>query len=141
MSNKLSNIDTLIKNAYESQGATADVNKVYLEFIKSELYIPAELNENDSEEPFKPLFSIADEYVFMVAFDDYDRLIKWAGENAVETDYVCIKGRDLISGIGENVFLALNPSFEFYKEFSPEEIQRIKTIVSRIDSLANPSAQ
>jgi len=131
------NLDTLIEAAFNSKGATGDVNKVYLGLLKTDLYIPVEIHHDagPDDEPYTPLFSIEGDFIFMAAFDSAERLKIWAGDEASNIDYASMKVRDLIAGIGENVFLAINPTFDFYKEFSPEEIQRLKTIVTKIDSL------
>ena len=140
MSDK-TDLDTLIEAAFISQGATGDVNKVYLGLLKTDLFVPVQIHHDagPEDEPYTPLFSTEGDFIFMAAFDSAERLKQWAGEEASNIDYASMKGRDLIAGVGNNVFLALNPGFSFYKEFSPEEIQRLKTIVTKIDSLATKS--
>lgn len=129
-------LDTLIEAAFNSEGATAEVNKVYLGLLKTELWLPVELHSAASAEPYTPLFSIEDDIIFMAAFDDIGKFQAWADTAFSDIDYVTIKGRDLIAGMGDRVFLALNPGCKYYKEFSPEEIQRLKTIVNKIDTFA-----
>lgn len=131
-------LDILIESAFNSEGATADVNKVYLGLLKTELWLPVELHPNAAKdaEPFTPLFSMEDEFIFMAAFDSLEKFHFWASDASSSIDYVTMKGRDIIAGIGDNVFLALNPGCQYYKEFSPEEIQRLKIIVNKIDSFS-----
>ena len=71
----------------------------------------------------------------MLAFDQVDRLSTWAGDQSDLLDYVEITGKEVIEGISDQAFLVLNLGSEFYKEFSPDEIKRLKTIVSRINQL------
>ncbi len=130
-------LDILIETAFISEGATGDVNKVYLALLKTDLIVPVELHSDTDEnaEPYTPLFSIEDDFIFMAAFDTLEKYQSWAGEAFSDIDYVSMRGRDLIANIGDTVFLALNPGHPTYKEFSPEEIQRLKTIVQKIDKL------
>jgi hypothetical protein len=50
-------------------------------------------------------------------------------------NYVEISGHDVVKGINEQVFLCLNHGTDFYKEFTPDEVKRLKMIVSRIDQM------
>jgi len=135
----MTQLDDLIIKAYEGEGETGAVNKVYIEFLKTTLYLPIEkidpekakdLKEN--EEPFTPLFMHDNDMTFMAAFDNLNKLMGWAGDHFVEMDYATIIGRNVIAGIGNDVILALNPGTKAYKEFSPEEIGRLKTMVQKI---------
>ncbi|MDR3492650.1 MAG: SseB family protein [Gammaproteobacteria bacterium] len=138
----MTELDQVISLAYASEGKQDDVNKVYLTLLRSLLYVPVEkmqpLVEEQSDlevEPFKPLFAKIEKNFFMLAFDTLDRLKTWAGSELEQIDYVEIGGRDVIAGISDQVFLCLNLGLPFYKEFSPEEIKHLKTIVARIDQL------
>lgn len=136
----MTELDQLIAAAFASEGKQEDVNKVYLAMLRTPLFIPVEkLGEApvDEEEPFRPLFAKIDDQYFMLAFDTVERLIAWAGEEMEQIDYVQLVGRDLIAGINDAVFLCLNQGTAFYKEFSPDEVKRLKTIVSRIDQMRN----
>ena len=139
----MTELDQLIAAAYASEGKQDDVNKVYLTLLRSSLFVPVEkAAENapvvdpvadNEEEPFKPLFAKIDDNYFLLAFDSVERLVAWAGDEASQVDYVELTGRDVIAGINEQVFFCLNVGTPFYKEFSPEEVMRMKSIVSRID--------
>ncbi len=142
----MTELDRLISTAYASEGKQEDVNKVYLTLLRSPLYIPVEKIETHKEvqsdlevdleaEPFKPLFAKIEDKFFMLAFDTLERLTAWAGSEFDKIGYVELGGRDVAAGIGEEVFLCLNLGSTFYKEFSPEEVMRLKTIVARIDQL------
>ena len=135
----MTELDQLIQMAFTSEGQQDDVNKVYLMLLRSPLLIPIEKNTtppaNSDEEPFKPLFAKIENNYFMLAFDTVERLTAWADDQFALIDYVEISGRDLVAGMNEGVYLCLNIGTAFYKEFSPDEVQRLKTIVARIDQL------
>lgn len=132
----MTELDQLISKAYASQGETPDVNKVYLAVLRTLFYLPVAkgINEN-SDEPFRPLFTKVSGQYFVLAFDTYERLQVWAGEQFSQMSYVEISGKDLVSGLNENVYFCINYGTEFYKEFSPDELKRLKMIASRIDQM------
>ena len=137
----MTELDQVISAAYASEGKQDDVNKVYLTLLRSQLLLPVqkdlvkETPVGEEEEPFKPLFAKVDNDYFMLAFDTLDRLTAWAGDQMDNINYVEISGRDLIAGINDQVFLCLNHGADYYKEFTPDEVKRLKTIVSRIDQM------
>jgi hypothetical protein len=131
-------LDQLIAAAFASEGKQEDVNKVYLALLRASLYVPVQKKEadavavNDEAEPFQPLFAKVDDKFFMLVFDTLERLTAWAGDEFSAMEYVELSGRDVLSGIGDVVFLGLNLGSVWYKEFSPDEIKRLKMVVSRI---------
>lgn len=135
----MTELDQVLAAAFASEGKQDDVNKVYLTLLRTELFVPVEKkplgNTADDEEPFKPLFAKVDENYFMLAFDSLDRLKAWAGNEMAAIDYVELMGKDLVAGINEQVYLCLNLGAEVYKEFSPDEVKRLKMIVARIDQM------
>lgn len=132
----MTELDSLIAVAYASEGKQEDVNKVYLALLRTSLVIPvkkeASLNE---EEPFAPLFAKLDDKYFLIAFDSLERLTVWAGNELENIAYVELLGREFIAGMSEQVYFCLNLGTDFYKEFSPDEVKRLKTVVSRIDQM------
>lgn len=135
----MTELDQVIATAFASSGKQDDVNKVYLTLIRTPLFLPVQKEEPeqqpDAEEPFKPLFAKIDDKYFMLAFDTIERLTAWAGEQLDHISYVEITGRDVIAGISEQVYLCLNYGTDHYKEFAPDEVMRLKMIVSKIDQL------
>ena len=134
----MTELDELIAKAFASDGKQDDANKLYLALIRTLLFMPVEKISAPiapEGEPFKPLFAHLDGNYFLLAFDAVERLQLWAGEQMDLIDYVEISGRDLIAGLGEQVYLVLNLGEKFSKEFSPDEIKRLKTVVARIDQL------
>jgi len=132
----MTELDQLVFAAFASEGKQEDVNKVYLALLRTALLVPVKKEQSvDPEEPFSPLFAKVDDHYFMLAFDTKERLMAWVGDQEEHVGYVEISGREVIAGISEQVFLCLNMGTEFYKEFSPDEVKRLKMIVSRIDQM------
>ncbi|EKD73810.1 MAG: hypothetical protein ACD_45C00182G0003 [uncultured bacterium] len=133
----MTELDQVIAAAYASQGKQDDVNKVYLTFLRSLLFLPIQKDPSSTEEPFYPLYAQIDDNYFLLAFDTLERLTTWADNQLANMDYVQLSGRDLIAGIKEDIFFVLNAGSAFYKEFSPDEIKHLKKIVARLDQLKN----
>jgi hypothetical protein len=138
----MTELDRLIAAAYASEGKQDDVNKVYMAFLRSALFIPVEkmspekkLALGPDDEPFRPLFANVDDNYFMLVFDSLERLHTWAGDQMDLIEYVQIAGQDIVAGLSDQVFLGLNLGETYYKEFSPEEVQHLKKIVGRIEQL------
>lgn len=136
----MTELDQMIAAAFASEGKQEDVNKVYLVLLRTPLFVPVKkndpsMNHVNEDEPFSPLFAKVEDNYFMLAFDAVERLTTWAGENLDQIDYVELSGKEVVAGINENVFLCLNPGTEFYKEFSPDEVKKLKMVVSRIEQL------
>lgn len=131
----MTELDKLAKTAFGSKGAQQDVNKFYSVFFRTRMFMPA-YQQDSEEEPFTPLFLQEDEKFFISIFDSLSRLSTWAGDKYDGLDYVEIDGSDVIRCIGTDfVYLSLNPGLDYYKEFSPDEIQRLKLMLAKIDSL------
>jgi len=135
----MTELDQVIANAFASEGKQDDVNKVYLTLLKTSLFLPVEKEQpqTGNDEPFKPLFAKIEDKYFLLIFDTLERLTNWAGDQVEQINSVEISGRDVIAGISDEVYLCLNVGTEFYKEFSPDEVKRLKLIVSRIDQMKN----
>lgn len=133
----MTELDQTIAAAFTSEGKQEDVNKVYLTLLRTDFFVPVKktdpsINHIDEQEPFKPLFAKIDDNYFMLVFDTVERLTTWAGDQLDQIDYVEISGIEVVAGINEGVFLCLNMGTDFYKEFSPDEVKRLKMIASRI---------
>lgn len=131
----MTELDQLIAAAFASEGKQEQVNKVYLRLLNTQLYLPAHKPMQPvtpEDEPFEPLYTQQGEHYLMPVFDTLERLETWAGEYFKQMDYVELKGWDVIRGLGEKVYLCLNFGTPYYKEFSPDEVKRLKTIVQRL---------
>ena len=132
----MTELDRVVSAAYASEGKQEDVNKVYLALLRGVLFLPVQKDHvATDEEPFSPLFTRVEKNYFMLTFDTLDRLTNWAGEQFENMNYVELSGKDLVSGLGDNVYLVLNAGTDFHKEFSPDEIKQLKKIVARIEQL------
>jgi len=135
----LTPLDQVIAEAYAHDGSIEAANRVWMTLLRTTLYLPVEPSPpEDPEEAFRPLTAVVGEHVFLVAFDAPARIEDWAANHTDKIAHVTLTGRDLIAGMGETVFLALNPGMTFYKEFSPDEVKHLKKIVARLDQLKNP---
>jgi len=133
----MTELDQAISVAIANQGKQEDVNKVYLTLLRTALFIPIHLEKEGVQkaEAFRPLYAKIEGHYFMSAFDTLERLERWAGGELKQMNYVELTGRDVIAGIKEEVYLCLNIDTPFYKEFSPDEIKRLKMLVARLDQL------
>ena len=126
----MTELDQVIMTAFKSEGKQEDVNQVYLAFLCASLVIP--VKKGATADDFYPLFAHIDNRLYMLAFDQLERLTAWAGEQWEQMEHVILSGRDLIKGIENNVFLCLNVGTDYYKEFSPDEIKHLKKIVALV---------
>ena len=128
----MTELDTKIAAAYASHGEQEKVNKVYTAFFRSDLWLPIQPLEN-AEEPFIPLHYTEGDHHFIPVFDTYEKFSTWAGEK-MPLAYAELTGFELLRGVGEHIYLCLNIGTDFYKEFSPDEITRLKVMVLKVDS-------
>lgn len=136
----MTELDRALAAAFASEGKQEDVNKVYLGLLRTPVFVPVEKMDSNQpvgadDEPFKPLFATVEGRHFMFIFDTMERLQVWAGDDFDSIDYVQISGMDVVRGINDGVFLCLNVGTPYYKEFSPEEVARLKMVAARIEQL------
>lgn len=132
----MTELDKAIAAAFASEGKQDDVNRVYLLLLRSLLFVPvAKEKKLGTDEPFSPLFANIEGRFYLLAFDALDRLRTWAGEHINDMDYVELSGHDFIKGISDQACFSLNIGSPYYKEFLPDEIKRLKTIVSKIEQM------
>src|SRR6185437_4070490 len=128
----MTELDHAIQIAYASHGHQDAVNKVHLKLLQTLLFIPIRKN-NPTEEPFLPLYTQIENQYFMTVFDTQEKCEQWAGVFLAEMDITQLSGHDVILGINPDVFLSLNTGTDFYKEFSPDEINYLKKIAIKIE--------
>ncbi len=134
----MTELDNIVSTAFQNPGNQDLINKAYLFFLQTLLFIPVKKEKSAStDEPFSPLFTKIENNHYMLAFDTLDRLKNWAKDAMDQIDYVELPGVDIISGINNNVYLCLNIGTDFYKEFSPDEIRHLKKIVTKVQQLKN----
>ncbi|QMT58995.1 MULTISPECIES: SseB family protein [unclassified Legionella] len=123
-------LNLAIKEALDAAGTTKEANKAYLEFIKANFIIPVEQSLND-EQP-RVLFLQEQGHIFLPVFTDMSYLDAWAVDIAHEIHLLKLSGVDLLKGLGDQVTLCLNIGTEFYKEFNPSEIARMRSMVLKL---------
>jgi len=125
-------LDELLSKAFETEGKQEEVNPFYAAFLRTPLYLPVEKEWQATEErPFKPLMTEVNSNIFLLVFDTLARFQLWVGEYEQQIKYVEIFGRELVDALGNQVYLGLNYGTNFYKEFSPQEIARLKVVVAK----------
>ena len=62
-------------------------------------------------------------------------MIHWAADSLAQIDMYELSGVELLSGLGDDITLAFNPGAPTYKEFNPEEILKLKTMVAKIKGM------
>ncbi|MCW5589176.1 MAG: SseB family protein [Legionellales bacterium] len=128
-------LDDALLTVYQNPNPTHQ-NQFYLELLKANLWLPTDPNHIETpEEPFRPLISERADCFLILVFSSLERLQHWAGNEFPHLTYTQITGAHLFKALGENVFLFLNPTTEFYKEFAPDEIDHIKNIIAKTETL------
>src|SRR3990167_865482 len=123
-------LELSVKKAIQSDEKNSAANKAYLEFLKANFIIPIE-KQSKSNQP-EVLFLIEKEQTFLPVFSSKQHLDAWAKDIQDAISILSLSGVDLLKGIGDNVIVALNPGSEFYKEFNPSEVMRMKKMVLKI---------
>lgn len=129
----MTELEQAIARVYEANGSDEMINKAYVVFFRSEIVMPVSLLD-DQDEPFSPLYIEAEGKRFIPLFDSSEKFEVWLASESM--DHVKIKGADIIRGVGvDKIYLALNPGSLHYKEFEPDEIVRLKTMLKKLDVL------
>ncbi|KGP62353.1 Fe-S center protein [Legionella norrlandica] len=126
----MNKLNLAIKEAFESSGNMKEANKAYLEFIKANFIIPIEHN-SDHTNP-KVLFLQDNHNLFLPVFTEMKYLDAWAAEISEHIKLLKLSGVDLLKGVGEKVTLCLDIGSEYYKEFNPSEIERMRSMVLKL---------
>jgi hypothetical protein len=125
-------LEDAISKALAEEGQEGAATKAYFTFLKSALLLPIEKGSGD--EP-RVLFLEDQGHVFLPVFSQKEFLIVWAAESLAQIDMYELSGIELLSGLGDDVTIALNPGTPTYKEFNPEEILKLKTMVTKIKGM------
>ena len=123
----MNHLHLAIKVAFASAGNTKEANKAYIEFIKANFIIPIE-SHSDENNP-EVLFFHENAQVFLPVFTEMSYLDKWAEEIQTQIKLLKLSGVDLLKGIGEEVTLCLDIGSEYYKEFTPSEVARMRSLI------------
>ena len=123
----MNSLNRAISESFKARGNLKEANKAYLEFIKANFIVPIEITS--SEENPEVLFLNEGHRQFLPVFTQLEFLSNWADEIAHNIKLLRLSGVDLLKGIGEEVFVCLDLGTEFYKEFNPSEIARMRSMV------------
>lgn len=133
----MTTLDDLIAKAYASQGKSEDASAVYEAVFKTVFFVPSEpqtaadkIEAIDAGEPFAPLCVTHDNRIFIIAFDTQEKLDNWAGVKRNTIDCFKISGTNLIKAMGSNAHLCVNVDTNFYKEFPPDELDKLRKILA-----------
>lgn len=119
-----------ILEAIASSGKTDKANKAYLEFTKANFMIPVDIHSSDDAP--EVLFLTEQGATYLPVFSDRIFLDKWAKDIAERIKILELSGVDLLKGLGENITVCLDPGSPHYKEFLPEEIARMRSLVLKL---------
>ncbi len=126
----MNHLNTAIKDALEAMGNTKEANKAYLEFIKANFIIPLEARSSDDAP--EVLFLKTKEQCLLPVFTEMYYLEAWANEISKDIKLLKLSGVDLLKGIGDGVSVCLDIGTEFYKEFNPAEIARMRSMILKL---------
>ena len=127
-----STLEQAILEALAHQGDHETASKAYFAFLKARHFLPI---EKDSGDDPKVLFLQGEDKVLLPIFSCQEYMHVWAGEHLAKIDIYELSAVELLSGLGEDVTLAFNPGMSSYKEFNPEEILKLKTMLVKMKSL------
>jgi len=126
------------------QAAIKDQTKAgefYNLFLRSTIYIPTfdvpereGVQRADGKESFNPVIIETGDEKTLILFDTLQRLEEYATR---EIGYVAVPGHVILEAMPGDLYWALNHTTDYYKEFTPEEIEYLKTQVE--DSRTEPA--
>ncbi len=126
----MNSLNFAIQAAYSASGNLKEANKAYLEFIKANFIIP--LEHNSLPDQPKVLYLQDAGNVYLPVFTEMAYLEVWAKPINKNIKLLKLSAVDLLKGIGEGVTVSLDLGSEFYKEFKPEEIARMRSMVLKL---------
>ena len=131
-------LDQAIKNLHEDPDNIEHRNHFYSLFLQTSFLVPTfdeasgDMNrgEGEVEDPDKalPLIMESEGANFMMLFDHEDRVVAWAEEGV---KCVTFPGYVAIAMATEDLHLAMNIGTDYAKQFVPEEIAWLKSIVEQ----------
>jgi SseB protein N-terminal domain len=127
-----STLEQAILEALAHQGDNETATKAYFAFLKARHFLPI---EKGSESDPRVLFLQDNDKVLLPIFSCQEYMHVWAGEHLAQIDIYELSAVELLSGLGDDVTLVFNPGMSSYKEFNPEEILKLKTMIAKMKSL------
>jgi hypothetical protein len=128
-------LEECVQDALNDPENVSKAKKVHALFLRETLILPVERKESDSTDEPIPLYLTNGEARFLPVFSTMSHYQSWAKDEADKISLLHLTGSDLVKGIGEAVYICFDIGQSHYKEFSPEEIKRLQSIVSKLESL------
>ncbi|PLX99583.1 MAG: hypothetical protein C0623_08760 [Desulfuromonas sp.] len=131
-------LDKALKTLHEDPENVDNRNHFYSLFLQTSFYVPTfdqesgDINkgEGEVEDPEKalPLIMEAEGNNFMMLFDHEDRVVDWAEEGV---KCVTLPGYVAVAMATKDLHLAINVGTDYAKQFVPEEIAWLKSVVEK----------
>ena len=125
----MNEFELALRNAFTQAGDNPLANRAYLEFIKAQLLLPIHKREDDV---IQVLFLNEKEGTFLPVFSNEIFFEAWGHAIKDKIKVLNISGLNLLKGVGAGVTIAMNIGSELYKEFNPDEIERIKLMAVKL---------
>lgn len=126
----MNHLNIAIQDAIANSGNLKEANKAYLEFIKANFIIPIEKTTENEE--VNVLFLEENDQAFLPVFSNTEYLDTWASDICQSIQILKLSGVDLLKNIGDKVTVCLDIGSPFYKEFNPNEIARMRSMVLKL---------
>lgn len=126
----MNSLNQAIKRAFAAEGQTKEANKAYLEFIKANFIVPVEKSSSDDNPAV--LFLSQGDSTLLPVFTEMQFLDAWAKDISNQIKVLKLSAIDLLKGIGENVTVCLDIGSDYYKEFLPSEIARMRSMILKL---------
>ena len=134
----MSPLDLALKTMHEDPENSENQHHFYSLFLQTNFLVPTfdqesgdvAKGEGEVAEPEKalPLIMESDGANFMMLFDHEDRVAAWAEEGV---QCITVPGYVAIAMATEELHLAMNVGTDYPKQFVPEEITWLKTVVEK----------
>jgi len=137
-------IDQALATMRADMQHTENRHAFYRLFLSSVFFVPTfdestgDVARGDGDEKMLPLIMEADGNQYMMIFDSEERVMEW-GEDGVHC--IALPGYVLVSMATEGLHLAMNVGTEHSKQFVPDEIAWLKSVVRESQAAAEQESQ
>lgn len=123
-----------IQAAYQSPEDQRVINAAHTCFLSSTLVMPIEKAGSSEDEP-TPLFLHEGGVNYLPVFSHLTYLEAWANDSLIHINTLAIVGKDIVKGAGANTVVCLDIGTAHYKEFSLDELQRLRSVVNKLEKI------
>lgn len=124
-------LEQAINISLQKNGENLYANKAYLEFIKANFIIPIEKQLHSDDEP-RVLYLAEESGTFLPVFTNQTYFDAWAEPVKDDIQILKLSGVNLLKGLGEKTYVSLNPGSPQYKEFNPNELARMRSMILKL---------